>query len=105
VQIDIAVRYRRSLGMIPIVTFIQRTSIDFHKDWHPVTWLYLLTGSKYALGLESWGWYIEWTPAFIGSGMLVGMNVAVSFVAGSFLAWYVVSIHLDCSQLTITPGV
>jgi uncharacterized oligopeptide transporter (OPT) family protein len=40
-----------------------------------------------AMSLESWGWYIEWTPAFIGSGMLVSVNVAVSFLAGSVLAW------------------
>jgi uncharacterized oligopeptide transporter (OPT) family protein len=40
-----------------------------------------------AISLESWGWYIEWTPAFIGSGMLVSVNVAVSFLAGSVLAW------------------
>ncbi len=57
------------------------------QDWHPLTWLYLLSGSKAILGLESWGWFIEWTPAFLGSGMLVGMNVAVSFVGGSILAW------------------
>jgi hypothetical protein len=27
------------------------------------------------------------TPAFIGSGMLIGMNSALSMFAGSFLAW------------------
>jgi uncharacterized oligopeptide transporter (OPT) family protein len=41
-----------------------------------------------AIALESWGWLIEWTPAFIGSGMLVGMNVAVSYFAGTLLAWW-----------------
>jgi len=57
------------------------------QDWHPLTWIYLITGSATALNLESWGWAIEWTPAFIGSGMLVGMNVAASFAIGSVLAW------------------
>jgi hypothetical protein len=40
-----------------------------------------------ALNIENWGWYIEWTPAFIGSGMLIGLNSAISMFAGSFLAW------------------
>lgn len=52
----------------------------------------MITGSKAALALESWGWFIEWSPAFVGSGMLVGMNVSLSFVGGSFLAWYVARI-------------
>ena len=33
---------------------------------------------------------IEWTPAFIGSGMLVGLNPAFSFFGGTFLAWGVI---------------
>lgn len=45
--------------------------------------------SHTALAIESWGWFVEWTPAFIGSGMLVGINVALSFTAGSIIAWYV----------------
>lgn len=40
-----------------------------------------------AIAFESWGWFVEVTPAFIGSGMLVGMNVALSFTAGSIIAW------------------
>jgi uncharacterized oligopeptide transporter (OPT) family protein len=40
-----------------------------------------------SIAVESWGWFIEWTPAFIGSGMLVGMNVAISYFAGTLLAW------------------
>lgn len=43
-----------------------------------------------ALAVENWGWYIEWTPAFIGIGMLIGMNVAVSFFAGSVIAWGII---------------
>ncbi|KAF3482129.1 uncharacterized protein GIQ15_04888 [Arthroderma uncinatum] len=43
-------------------------------DWHIFTWLALS----------------EWTPAFVGTGMLVGMNIALSFVFGSVLAWGIV---------------
>lgn len=40
-----------------------------------------------AIDIENWGWLFEWTPAFIGSGMLVGLNPAISFFAGNILAW------------------
>ncbi|OAX82925.1 hypothetical protein ACJ72_02713 [Emergomyces africanus] len=64
-------------------------------DWHPFTWLAhsgILV--DWAMSMESWGWVVEWTPAFIGSGMLVGINVAVSFTAGSVLAWGIIGPYL-----------
>lgn len=49
---------------------------------------YIWSGySNWALNIENWGWYMEWTPAFIGSGMLIGLNSGLSMFAGSFLAW------------------
>ncbi|KAK2772821.1 hypothetical protein FQN52_006918 [Onygenales sp. PD_12] len=64
-------------------------------DWHPFTWLVssgiLVT---WATSMESWGWFIEWTPAFIGSGMLVGINVALSYTMGSVLAWGIIGPYL-----------
>lgn len=58
------------------------------QDWHPFTWfLALVPSNAAARGLENWGWYVEWSPAFIGTGMLVGLNVAVSYFAGAVLAW------------------
>lgn len=57
-------------------------------DWHVFTWFYIWSGySNWALNIENWGWYIELTPAFIGSGMLIGLNSALSMFGGSFLAW------------------
>ncbi|CCC06054.1 unnamed protein product [Sordaria macrospora k-hell] len=57
-------------------------------DWHPFTWIHIWSGYKsWALNIESWGWYFEWTPAFIGSGILIGLNPAISMFIGSFLAW------------------
>jgi hypothetical protein len=47
----------------------------------------LLMTPDVAIHVENWGWFIEFTPAFIGSGMLVGLNVAWSFFGGSVLAW------------------
>jgi len=60
-------------------------------DWHIFTWFFIW--GKYnnqALAVENWGWLIEWTPAFIGSGMLVGLNTSISFFAGSVIAWGII---------------
>src|ERR1700744_5127307 len=48
----------------------------------------LLTRLDVAIHVENWGWFVQFTPAFIGSGMLVGLNVAWSFFGGSVIAWY-----------------
>ncbi|KAF2090219.1 oligopeptide transporter [Saccharata proteae CBS 121410] len=61
-------------------------------DWHIFTWFYIWGDySNAAINVENWGFgIIEWTPAFIGSGMLVGLNVSWSFYAGSILAWGII---------------
>ena len=57
-------------------------------DWHVFTWIHIWSGyTSWALNIESWGWYMEWTPAFIGSGILIGLNPAISMFGGSVLAW------------------
>lgn len=55
--------------------------------------------NNWAINIENWCWYIEWTPAFIGSGLLVGLNVGISYFLGSVLAWGVIG------PLTIRYGV
>ena len=57
-------------------------------DWHIFTWFYIWGNyNNLAIHAENWGWMIEWTPAFIGSGMLIGLNVAWSMMAGTIIAW------------------
>ncbi|KAF9881492.1 hypothetical protein CkaCkLH20_00638 [Colletotrichum karsti] len=57
-------------------------------DWHFFTWIHIWSGyTSWAMNIESWGWYFEWTTAFIGSGMLIGMNSACSMFGGAVLAW------------------
>lgn len=57
-------------------------------DWHVFTWIHIWSGyTSWAMNIESWGWYFEWTPAFIGSGILIGLNPAISMFAGAVLAW------------------
>jgi OPT family oligopeptide transporter len=57
-------------------------------DWH-VFYALNRIGWSSAINAESWGWIWEWTPAFIGVGMLTGINASYSFLGGSFLAWAV----------------
>lgn len=57
-------------------------------DWHFFSWFFQWSNySNLAIHIENWGWIFEWTPAFIGSGMLVGINPALSFFGGSVIAW------------------
>ncbi|KAL2195549.1 OPT oligopeptide transporter protein-domain-containing protein [Corynascus similis CBS 632.67] len=60
-------------------------------DWHVFTWIHIWSGyTSWALNIESWGWYFEWTPAFIGSGILIGLNPAISMFIGSLTAWAII---------------
>ncbi|KAK8085688.1 oligopeptide transporter [Apiospora hydei] len=60
-------------------------------DWHIFTWFFIWGNyNNYAIVIENWGWWIEWTPAFIGSGLLVGLNVGISYFLGSFAAWGII---------------
>ncbi|KAK8014264.1 oligopeptide transporter [Apiospora arundinis] len=60
-------------------------------DWHIFTWFFIWGNyNNYAIVIENWGWFFEWTPAFIGSGLLVGLNVGISYFLGSFAAWGII---------------
>jgi uncharacterized oligopeptide transporter (OPT) family protein len=60
-------------------------------DWHPMTWIHIWSGyTSHALHIESWGWYIQLTPAFAGSGLLIGLNSALSMLFGSVLSWAII---------------
>ncbi|MCJ1251795.1 hypothetical protein MMC30_009033 [Trapelia coarctata] len=79
-----------AFGFAMTLRILSQYAIGVLWDWHPFTWLFILGKVKSAIVIESWGWFIEWTPAFIGSGMLVGLNIAVSYVAGSIAAWGII---------------
>lgn len=56
---------------------------DHHWGW----WFYTWGWKAIPIAAESWGWFMEYTPAFIGAGVLSGMNASLSFFGGSVLAW------------------
>lgn len=90
-----AISKLKALSLAFTAALIQRVAsyyaIGILYDWHPFTWIHIWSkGTSWALNIESWGWYWEWTPAFIGSGMLIGMNAAISLFAGAVLAWGII---------------
>lgn len=56
---------------------------DHHWGW----WFYTWGWKAIPIAAESWGWFMEYTPAFIGAGVLSGMNASLSFFGGTVLAW------------------
>lgn len=92
-----ATRKLKGLAWTFMAALVQRVAsyyaIGILYDWHPMTWIYIWSGyskSNWALNIENWGWYIELTPAFIGSGMLIGLNTAFSMMAGTIAAWGII---------------
>jgi uncharacterized oligopeptide transporter (OPT) family protein len=58
---------------------------DHHVFWWLYTW-----GWDGIIAAENWGWWFEYTPAFIGAGMLSGSNASFSFFGGTVLAFALV---------------
>ncbi|KAB5549474.1 OPT superfamily oligopeptide transporter [Coniochaeta sp. 2T2.1] len=87
-----AMKRLKGLGIAFGGAFIHRVvsyyAVGILYDWHVFTWIHIWSGyTSWAMNIESWGWYFEWTPAFIGSGILIGLNPAISMFVGSLLAW------------------
>ncbi|KAI0780151.1 OPT oligopeptide transporter [Fomes fomentarius] len=59
-------------------------------DWH-IGWTLYRIGFTSIISLENYGWFIEFTPAFFGAGMLSGLNASWSFFGGSILAWGIIA--------------
>ncbi|KAG7095440.1 hypothetical protein E1B28_006189 [Marasmius oreades] len=59
-------------------------------DWH-VGWTLYRLGFTSIIALENYGWWIEFTPAFVGAGMLSGLNASWSFLLGAVLSWGIIA--------------
>ncbi|KAF8342899.1 oligopeptide transporter [Cantharellus anzutake] len=59
-------------------------------DWH-IGWTMYRIGFTSMIALDNYGWWIEFTPAFYGAGMLSGMNASWSFFMGAVLAWGIIA--------------
>jgi OPT family oligopeptide transporter len=59
-------------------------------DWH-IGWTLFRLGFTSIISLDNYGWWIEFTPAFFGAGMLSGLNASWSYLGGSILAWGIIA--------------
>ncbi|KXX76808.1 Metal-nicotianamine transporter YSL2 [Madurella mycetomatis] len=107
-----AVKKLKCLMISFVGAFIHRVvsyyALGILYDWHFFTWIHIWSGyTSWALNIESWGWYFEWTPAFIGSGILIGLNPAISMFAGSVMAWAIIGpalVHYgECIGIQLAP--
>jgi uncharacterized oligopeptide transporter (OPT) family protein len=60
------------------------------QHWNIFYWISLFAGPG-ILPAHNWGWgVIETTPAFLGIGMIVGLNGSLSIYLGSIIAWAII---------------
>ncbi|OCH86719.1 OPT oligopeptide transporter [Obba rivulosa] len=59
-------------------------------DWH-IGWTLYRIGFSSIIALDNYGWWIEFTPAFFGAGMLSGLNASWSFLFGCVLSWGIIA--------------
>ncbi|KAI8911338.1 OPT oligopeptide transporter protein-domain-containing protein [Powellomyces hirtus] len=58
-------------------------------SWYIFAWM-AQAGCEKCGEATDYGWLIQWTPAFIGAGMLTGIHTAGSMTFGSILAWGII---------------
>lgn len=86
-----AVRKIKALGYSFIGAFahivVSQYADGILHNWHMFAWG---RGTSWAINIDNWGWYIQLTPAFFGSGVLVGLNAALSWWGGTVVAYAII---------------
>lgn len=80
-----------AFGAAFILRVVSQFATGILWEWHIFTWIFIW--GKYnnqAIWIENWGWYIQWTPAIMGTGMMVGLNTAISIFAGAITSWGII---------------
>ncbi|KAJ3555808.1 hypothetical protein NM688_g2375 [Phlebia brevispora] len=73
-------------------------------DWH-IGWTLYRIGFTSIIALDNYGWWIEFTPAFFGAGILSGINASWSFLGGAVLAWGIIAPSLVKNGLAFGESV
>ncbi|KAF9526157.1 OPT oligopeptide transporter [Crepidotus variabilis] len=87
---------KKSLGLLYtfVSTFVFKVATGYAPgvlyDWH-IGWTLYRLGFSGMIHMENYGWILEFTPAFLGAGMLSGLNASWSFFGGSVLAWGIIA--------------
>lgn len=86
-----------AMGAAALLRMVSQYAPGVLWEWHIFTWLYVWSNyqAEILLAFESWGWYLECSPAFVGAGIIVGPNLAFSFLGGSVLAWAIIGPILE----------
>ncbi|KAF5025367.1 hypothetical protein F66182_2532 [Fusarium sp. NRRL 66182] len=109
-----AIRKIKALGIAFVIALfiivVGQYADGIIHNWHIFTWFYAWSGftATGLLDIQSWGWYIQLTPAFFGSGLLVGLNAAISWWGGTVLAWALIGpllVHYgECIGVAVGEG-
>ncbi|RDX51784.1 OPT oligopeptide transporter [Lentinus brumalis] len=87
---------KKSLALLGafVIVFVYKVMTGYAPgilyDWH-IGWTLYRLGFTSIISLDNYGWWIEFTPAFFGAGMLSGLNASWSFFGGSILAWGIIA--------------
>jgi OPT family oligopeptide transporter len=87
---------KKSLGLLIsfVVVFCFKVMTGYAPgilyDWH-IGWTLYRIGFTSIIALDNYGWWIEFTPAFFGAGMLSGLNASWSYLLGAVVAWGIIA--------------
>jgi OPT family oligopeptide transporter len=74
--------------MLAVIAFLTLAFfLPIIKDWHIFYWIGQYSESNAFRDIDSWNWYIDWSPVYLGSGMLTGYNANLSYLFGSAIVW------------------
>jgi uncharacterized oligopeptide transporter (OPT) family protein len=65
-----------------------------------ITWWFYVWGAKGAIFASNWGWVqIYWSPAMMGYGIIIGLNLALSWMLGYVVLWRVIGPILEAKGI------
>ncbi|KAH7250635.1 OPT oligopeptide transporter protein-domain-containing protein [Fusarium solani] len=65
-----------------------------------ITWWFYVWGAKGAIFASNWGWVqIYWSPAMMGYGIIIGLNLALSWMLGYVVLWGVIGPILEAKGI------
>ncbi|KAM0207168.1 hypothetical protein ACHAQD_012174 [Fusarium lateritium] len=72
-------------------------------DWYIFWWFYVWGGySNGAIHMVNWGFQtIEWSPVFLGFGLIMGLNIAASWFSGYIIGYGIVGPILVAKGLAV----
>jgi OPT family oligopeptide transporter len=88
--------------MLAVIAFLTLAFfLPIIKEWHIFYWIGQYSESNAFRDIDSWYWYLDWSPVYLGSGMLTGFNASLSFLLGTVVVWGIMGpLLLSSGQVT-----